>query len=77
MVFGLTPYEALCAATCNPAEHMGIVHQKGKLLPGMDSDLVILGGNPLEDIGNIRKGQTCIPGRENLELQRIIAVCGC
>lgn len=54
-VYGLTNYEALCAATCNPAKHMGIREQKGRLLPGMDSDLVVLEGDPLEDIGNVRK----------------------
>lgn len=54
-VFGLTPYEALCAATCYPAEHMGIEKQKGRILPGMDADLAVLEGNPLEDVGNVRK----------------------
>lgn len=53
-VYGLTVYEALCAATCYPAEHMGIQDQKGRIITGMDADLVILGANPLEDIGNIR-----------------------
>ena len=75
-VFGLTPYEALCAVTCNPAEHMGIVHQKGKLLPGMDSDLVILGGNPLEDIGNIRKVRRVFQGEKTWscnELSQFVA----
>ena len=54
-VYGMDCYKALCAATCRPAEHMGIENQKGRLLPGMDADLIILKDNPLEDIGNIRK----------------------
>ena len=54
-VYGMDCYKALCAATCRPAEHMGIENQKGRLLPGMDADLIVLEGNPLEDVGNIRK----------------------
>jgi imidazolonepropionase-like amidohydrolase len=54
-VYHLTVYQALCAATCSPARHMGIEQQKGRILPGMDADLIVLGGNPLEEIGNVRK----------------------
>ena len=54
-VYGLTEYEALCAATCYPAEHIGIEKEKGRIMPGMDADLVVLEGNPLEDVGNVRK----------------------
>lgn len=54
-VYGMARYEALCAATCFPAEHMGIEKQKGRIEEGMDSDLVVLEGNPLEDVGNVRK----------------------
>lgn len=62
-VYGLTNYEALCAATCNPAKHMGIDAQKGRILPGMDADLVILGANPLENVGNIRSVKWVIQGQ--------------
>ena len=70
-VFGLSPYEALCAATCNPAEHMGLVHQKGKLLPGMDSDLLILAGNPLEEIGSIRKVKRVFQGERTWDFREL------
>ncbi len=53
-VFGLSPYEALSAATRYPAEHMGIEDQKGRILPGMDADLIVLEADPLEDVGNVR-----------------------
>ncbi|MDY3249464.1 MAG: amidohydrolase family protein [Candidatus Choladocola sp.] len=53
-VYRMTEYDALRAATCNPTEHMGIAEHKGRIRPGMDSDLVVLEGNPLDDIGNIR-----------------------
>ncbi len=61
-VYGMSIYEALCAATCNPAGHTGIGEKKGKLKPGMDSDLVVLQGNPLADIGNVRFVQRVVQG---------------
>ena len=77
-VYGMTKYEALCAATCNPAEHMQISEQKGSIAEGMDSDLIILEGNPLEDVGNVRKIKYVIQGtsiyeKEALQ-QRLTAV---
>lgn len=51
---GLTNYAALYAATCAPAQHMGIGAQKGRILPGVDADLVILEESPLENVGNVR-----------------------
>ena len=33
---------------------MGIEDQKGRILPGMDADLIVLEADPLEDVGNIR-----------------------
>lgn len=77
-VYGMTKYEALCAATCNPAEHIKIADQKGAIAAGMDSDLIILEGNPLEDVGNVRKIRYVIQGinifeKEALQ-QRLTAV---
>lgn len=54
-VYGMTNYDSLSAATAKPAEHMGIAEQKGKLKAGMDADLIVLEGNPLEAVGNVRK----------------------
>lgn len=78
-VYGLTRYEALCAATCYPAEHMGIENQKGRLLPGMDSDLVLLDGNPLEELGNIRRICQVFQGERSWtreDLERLLAAAG-
>ncbi len=78
-VYGLTRYEALCAATCYPAEHMGIENQKGRLLPGMDSDLVLLDGNPLEELGNIRRIRQVFQGERSWtreDLERLLAAAG-
>lgn len=52
---GLTPMEALVAATRNGAEVIGIADEVGTLEPGKRADLLILSGNPLEDVENIRQ----------------------
>ena len=49
---GLTPYQALAAATRNPAEYFGALAEWGTLQSGRRADLVLLSANPLEDIRN-------------------------
>lgn len=53
--FGMTAYESIKTGTVNAALCLGIEDQKGKLKEGMDSDILILDSNPLEDITNSRK----------------------
>lgn len=50
---GLTPYEALVAATRGPAEFLGNP-EGGTVRPGNDADLVLLGSNPLLDVSATR-----------------------
>ena len=52
---GLTPLQALQAATINGAKFMGVASRTGTIAPGKDADLVLLTGNPLENIANVRK----------------------
>jgi imidazolonepropionase-like amidohydrolase len=52
---GLTPLQALQAATLNGARFMGVAEQTVGIAPGKDADLVLLTANPLEDITNIKK----------------------
>lgn len=47
---GMTEMEALKTATVNPARYMGLDADIGSLEEGKLADLVILNGNPLEDI---------------------------
>jgi imidazolonepropionase-like amidohydrolase len=47
---GLTPREALAAATRNPARVMGLEGTVGAVAPGQLADLVLLDANPLDDI---------------------------
>jgi imidazolonepropionase-like amidohydrolase len=49
---GLTPYEALRAATFNPAEFLGAASEAGTVATGKRADLLLLDANPLEDVSN-------------------------
>jgi imidazolonepropionase-like amidohydrolase len=52
---GLTPMEALQAATSKPAEFLGRSNEQGTIAPGQRADLVLLDANPLQDTHNIQK----------------------
>jgi imidazolonepropionase-like amidohydrolase len=52
---GMTPMEALVAATKNGAEVIGVGDHLGTIEPGKIADLLILSANPLENIENIRQ----------------------
>ncbi len=47
---GLTPRQAIAAATALPAEQMGVSAQLGSIEPGKFADIVAVGGDPLTDI---------------------------
>lgn len=49
---GLTPYQALEAATRNPAEFLEASREWGTIEAGKRADLVLLSANPLADIRN-------------------------
>ena len=52
---GLTPMQALVAATRGSAQCLEIDHQVGTLTPGKWADFLVLSANPLDDIANTRK----------------------
>jgi imidazolonepropionase-like amidohydrolase len=52
---GLTPMQALVAATGGAARAMKLDAKMGTLQPGKAADLVVLNGDPLADIRNTRK----------------------
>jgi imidazolonepropionase-like amidohydrolase len=52
---GLTPMEALQAATRNPAEFLGLLHSVGTVEEGKLADLVVLDADPLQDIRNTQR----------------------
>jgi tetratricopeptide (TPR) repeat protein len=52
---GLSPLQALQAATLNPARFLGREKDLGTIEQGKLADLVLLDANPLDDIGNTKK----------------------
>jgi hypothetical protein len=52
---GLTPGEALRTATLNPARFLGLEASHGSIDAGKSAELVLLDGNPLENIRNVRR----------------------
>lgn len=52
---GLTPMQALQTATITPARVMGMETVTGSISSGKVADVLIVDGNPLEDIRQIRK----------------------
>jgi imidazolonepropionase-like amidohydrolase len=51
---GFTPMEAIQAATIVPAQVMGLDKELGTIEIGKRGDLILISGNPLEDIRNTR-----------------------
>ena len=54
---GATPWQALVAATRNGAAICGMGEELGTVEVGKIADLIVVGGNPLEDINNVRRLQ--------------------
>jgi imidazolonepropionase-like amidohydrolase len=53
--YGMTPADTIKAATCVSARNLGIDQSTGTLQEGKLADLVIIDGDPLDDIGNLRR----------------------
>jgi hypothetical protein len=64
---GLSPAEALRAATWNGAVFLGATDSYGSVEPGKRADLVILDANPLDDIGNTRHIRALLFGGRYLD----------
>lgn len=52
---GLTPFEAIVAATRAPAEFLGAKNEFGTVRLGLRADLLLLEANPLEDVRNVAR----------------------
>jgi imidazolonepropionase-like amidohydrolase len=62
--FGATPIQALMAATCHAAKVCGLEEDIGTLEPGKFGDVIGVEGNPLKDIGALKRVKTVISGGE-------------
>ena len=57
---GLTPYEAIRAATSGGAQFLEEEAEIGTIAPGRRADLLLIDGNPLEDVDALRSIRTVI-----------------
>ncbi len=57
---GLSPLEALAAATVRPAEFFGRSSEMGTIEAGRLADLVLLSADPLDDIANTRRVEAVV-----------------
>ena len=57
---GLTPHEAIVAATRNTAAALGLGDRLGTLEPGRLADCVVVDGNPLADAGVLASGDAVV-----------------
>jgi cytosine/adenosine deaminase-related metal-dependent hydrolase len=70
VLIGMTPYEALRTATVNPAEALAL--DAGTIEPGKLADIVIVDGNPLENVESAHKVKRVIANGRVYELEDLL-----
>lgn len=71
---GLTSAEALQSATLNPALYLGMTDSLGTVAPRQLAELVLLDGNPLENIRNVARVRAVWRGGRYLDRQALDAM---
>ncbi len=69
--FGMTPYEALRAATAVPAAFLGL--DAGVIVPGKLADIVLVEGNPLENIADTANVRRVIANGRMFTLEDLVS----
>ena len=67
---GMTPYEALRTATVTPAAALRL--DAGSIQPGKLADLVIVDGNPLDDVSHARRVRRVIANGRVIEMKELL-----
>ncbi|HEY3840225.1 MAG TPA: amidohydrolase family protein, partial [Bryobacteraceae bacterium] len=70
---GFNPLEALSAATKVSAEGLGLGNSRGTIAPGKEADLVLVAGNPDQDIHDIEKTFAVFKDGKEFESARLQA----
>jgi imidazolonepropionase-like amidohydrolase len=69
---GLSPMDALLAATSRAAARLDREDEFGTIAPGLSADLVLLAGDPLADIRNVRRIERVVARGRVYEPQRLL-----
>jgi Tol biopolymer transport system component len=69
--FGMTPYEALRAATAVPADFLGL--DAGVIAPGKLADIVLVQGDPLQDIANAHRVKRVIANGRMFSIEDLLS----
>jgi len=59
---GMTPIQVISAATKTNAEILGVFAERGSLEPGKQADILVVAGNPLEDIETLGRVALIVKG---------------
>lgn len=62
---GLSNYEVLKAATINAARFLNISHEFGTIEVGKEASFVLLGGDPLDEVGNVGRVERVVKKNSN------------
>ena len=54
---GMTPMQAIVAATSDAAACVGLGHEIGSVEPGKKADIILVDGNPIEDVTMLERGK--------------------
>ena len=69
---GLSPFEALQSATVHAAEALGVADDLGSIETGKLADLVVVEGNPLQNIHDARAVRVVIANGKVYELENLL-----
>ncbi len=70
---GLSPAEAIRAATLKPAALLGAARSLGQIKPGFQADLIIVEGDPLANVADLARITTVIRAGEVLDPKTLLA----
>ena len=65
--YGMAPRDVLRAVTAGNADRLGLGGRLGRIAPGLLADLVVVDGNPVEDIAALRDVRLVVLGGREVE----------